>query len=344
MRGEPNSENLRLRHRTMSRSHTIELFAFCSILETSSIGEWKAPMPLLNDIIQSAVDGDVGIAIVLRKCRILAEELDNPVFKKWVIQELNGYDDHTGLPEYRVANVVSKGFFIGPMQAQINDQPLPASALDKEHRAWATTAYLMQGISSYEMLLNSTEDGVVYAEWPPDLVAKYQNSFFENNYVLNRAKQHIPLGAINGLVDTVRNRVLEFALELNREQDKGGIQVEELPERKVEQAVTNIIFGGPNVLAGHVVGDVQQNSNTVVTKGDFAALTRVLSDAGVTEGQIGALSSAIEKDGGDSLGEKTKEWLGKVSSSLQTGGKKIGSSVATATITKAICDYLGVGS
>jgi hypothetical protein len=174
-------------------------------------------MQLLAKIIEGAIDDDVKLVTLLRKCLILADNLNNESLKAWATAELNGYPDHNIIPEYRITQVTAKGLFLGPMGAQINDQPLPAGILKEAHRWWATTAYLSEPVSSYERLAGDPDkNGCATINWPADLTAAYQAKFF-SGYSLNRAWQEIPMGAVAGIVDTVRTRILQFALEIQRE-------------------------------------------------------------------------------------------------------------------------------
>ena len=65
-------------------------------------------MTLLREIQVAATDGQVGVSTVLRKAKILAARLHNQDFEDWVNRELNGYDDSTNLPPYRVIPITAK--------------------------------------------------------------------------------------------------------------------------------------------------------------------------------------------------------------------------------------------
>lgn len=68
-------------------------------------------MSLLRDIQDAAINSDIDISTVLRQCKVLAVRLGNDNFKKWVDQELNGYNKIDDLPDYRILTVQSKGHF-----------------------------------------------------------------------------------------------------------------------------------------------------------------------------------------------------------------------------------------
>ena len=117
------------------------------------------------------------------------------------------------------------------------------------------------------------------------------------------------------LVDTVRNRLLEFALEIQGEIGETEIPLEQITPESVEKAVTTIIYGGHNVVAGKIAGDVQQIGEFNVLQGDFHSLARALEEVGVPVDEIDALERAIAEDKeageGKGFGGRTSEWLGK---------------------------------
>ena len=141
--------------------------------------------------------------------------------------------------------------------------------MNKEHRHFATTATLTQPIIAYEgTRLRSGEKFII--PWPADLTVRYQTKFIED-FALNRAWQEIPDSVSPALIDTVRNRVLRFALELRDELGLVNDDLSALPQGKVDQSVTNYIFGGTNVIAG-TAQDFTQIGAVNVAKGDINAL------------------------------------------------------------------------
>ena len=65
-------------------------------------------------------DSRTDIAVVLRKCLILAERLGHDGLKKWVEDELNGYPPGVDVPPYRVISPIrSLGHFMGMGGEQI---------------------------------------------------------------------------------------------------------------------------------------------------------------------------------------------------------------------------------
>lgn len=302
-------------------------------------------MKLVDDIIELAVDDAVRLPVILRKCLVVATALKNDRLKGWVLSELNGYDNSDALPQYRVLSIQAKGIFLGSFQSQLSDQVLPSGVMDKDHRQWATTAYLREGVAAYELLLGKDGKGSIRIQWPGDLVAHYQTKFFDD-FALNRAWQEVPMPGMAGLVDTVRNRLLELALELQGEIGESEIPLERITPEAVESAVTTIIYGGHNIIAQNITGDVQQIGEYNVAQGDFVSLARALGEVGVPADELDALEKAIAEDTDADeekvFGARTSEWLGKALNYVGKGGGQVVGGVAKATLTKAVMAYFGL--
>src|SRR5262249_37064066 len=148
-------------------------------------------------------------------------------------------------------------------------------------------------------------------EWSPNLVLKYQSSFVEG-YALNRAWQEIPNSVFPGLVDTIRTRVLRFALELRDELGEAPNLAQPLVAERVDRFVTNIILGGNNVIA-ETAHDFAQIGEISVEAGNLAQLAAALKKVGVEAGQVDELRSALQGDAfadqRPAIGQRTGAWL-----------------------------------
>lgn len=224
---------------------------------------------------------------------------------------------------------------------QINDQPLPPSILKEEHRHFAETAILTQPIAAYEPPQHATTKRPIFGiEWPPDLTAFYQHKFIDG-HVLLRAWQEIAPSSFIALLDTVRNRTLRFALELQKE--LGLVcDTSALPNEKVDQYVMNI-YGGNVIIADHA-HDIKQVRGIIIAKNDFPALEAALKDVGIADPDITELKAALDHDAvaqhdsSPSLGQLTGDWLKSAASKIASSGTKMGGEV----VKDWIPQYLGL--
>jgi AbiTii len=221
-------------------------------------------MKLLDEIIEGAVSDTQSIGTVLRKCLVLERQAKNEKFRIWLNNELDGYDNIDELPDYRTINSISRRFFVGYAGSQISDQPLALHVMEEKHRKLVDKLRLAQPAASYEGRPDKSADGSL--PWPPSLTTKYQKKFIEN-FVLNRAWQEVPGSCMVGLVETVRNRVLRFALDIKDQLGEDQESVAQLPAETVEKSVINNIYGGNVFIAAHAE-TISQVAHTNIVAGD----------------------------------------------------------------------------
>jgi hypothetical protein len=298
-------------------------------------------MKLVNDIIVSVTEAEEPVAQTLRRCLVLAYKLKNQTFKLWVENELKGYQDDTELPDYRVTRGTAKGLFLGGFGSEIRDQPLAASVLKKEHRHFATDIRLSQPIAAYEG--SDSENGGMF-QWPADLVAMYQSNFIEG-WALNRAWMEIPSSTIKSLVDTVRTRLLTFALQIQDElPNEDEAAIEAIAPAVIERIFNVTILGGNNV-----VGTVQEFNAPTVIAGNIESLKAALAQIGVTQPDLIELENnvreeevAVVEGAQKTLGEKTSAWIKATAGKLQKSGTNLGGAVVEDVVKRLVMDFLGI--
>ncbi|MGY3134572.1 hypothetical protein ACVWZM_005254 [Bradyrhizobium sp. USDA 4501] len=297
-------------------------------------------MKLINEIVAEALDNDKPIASLLRKCLVLAFDLKNDKLKGWVEGELNGYDDSDNVPSYRTANLFSKGNFSGPFNAWIPNRPLPLGVLDEKHREILTPTYFTEPIAAYE-LTRKDGKGTYVINWPPDLILLYQTKFIKG-YGLAQAWQEVSEGLFRSIVDTVRSRLLRFALEIREELGAVDDEPLKIPTAKVDAAVTNFIFGGNNVINSQVE-QLSQQGDTIIA-GDFTALAEALKAIGVAESDIAEFKEAADLDAAghqSGVGQNTQSWLSSLASKMGGAAWKIGTAAGIDVVRDLITKHLG---
>jgi hypothetical protein len=301
-------------------------------------------LKLLDEIVELATNNKEPLGNLLRKCLVLATKLNNGSLKTWALKELNGYDKDDELPSYRVLPVHSYGNFYGPFGSSVQNRPLPSMVMKEQHRELATTARLYDPVAGYEQLLENREEGSLSSAWPPDLILFYQSKFIED-FALVSAWRSIPTGAVIALVDTIRTRVLTFALEIEGALDRVGDNPAAVPKSEVNNHVTNIFYGGNNVVSGSTQG-VTQIGEINVSKGDIGSLVAALEAIGLRNADVERLKQAITEDQQvdttEAPGPKTSSWLTKTLSKVGGEGLKVSADVARSAITAAVLGYFGL--
>ena len=303
-------------------------------------------MSLLRDIQNAAIDGNTDVIVLLRKCKVLAARLGNSDFKSWVEHELNGYPSKEELPKYRVLEVQSHGNFSGPFGSGFKNILIPPRCLPVEWNDLVSRAYLIDSISTYNaLLLHPLDgDGKLMSNWPADLLSEIK---VYEDMVCYAAWREIPRNSIVSFIDTVKNRILDFVLKIEEIDPKAGDGLPEsknLSQEDVKQVFNISIMGNVGNLATGS-SNFSQDQHIKISKGDIDSLKKYLSSKGVTSADILNLEKALKTDpprkSPDTLGTETAKWIGKMVTKAATGTWKVGVSIATDLLNKAILTYYG---
>ena len=174
---------------------------------------------MLKDIRNAALEADVPIATVLRKCAVLGTQLKNNDLRDWALQELKGYDNEDDVPEYRRVPTPLMGNFTGRFGSGYTNVGVPAVNLPEKLRERARSAVFTQGVAGLEALLEDSDGaGNLTFSWPGDWLTWIHNkSKWNDGMILYAAWQIVGKANIAEMIDAIRNRVLEFCLRLERE-------------------------------------------------------------------------------------------------------------------------------
>lgn len=222
-------------------------------------------MTLLREIQAEAVDSSKDLADLLRKCKVLASRLNHHEFGAWVAHELNGYPDRESLPPYRIARVESRGHFSGPIGSELKNVPIPPTALPEEVRAHAEEQLFTEPIGSLAPLCSGPVEGSLKGLWPADLILLLnQQGGLMDRMVLMSAWRVLSPHVIKGILDTVRTRILDFALAIEQSDPTAGDAKPGEQPRVTPATVTAIynttILGGQAFVG--VSGDATMNAGT----------------------------------------------------------------------------------
>jgi len=277
-------------------------------------------MTLLREIQRDINDASIGLSAVLRKAKILARQLNDSEFDKWIEHELIGYDNvkDQDLPPYRQAITQSYGEFAQPY-GTVKDVPLRFPAdLSKEAFRWPVTMYFREGVSELEGLTKGRQ-GILQQDWPQDLVATYSRVKQVNCL---RAYKVITSAQVELVLDSVRTRLLNFLLELEKIDPTAGevgASQDNIPSQKLQQVFVTQIYGGNNILASGYSVHQTADQDVIGAKPDeiakaFAILAQRLNS--LPEGEVkndaqtAVKALELEARKGKNAQEKTvRKWL-----------------------------------
>lgn len=296
---------------------------------------------LLDDIIESATDGQQSLSDLLRKCLRLGHELKNERLKAWANQELSGYRSSDDLVDYRIIPAGAKGNFECPLGRQYTHHIIPPAVMEKNHQHFAKTVRLVQSVSAYEGMSRSV-NRIITFPWPADMVGYYQEKLMRS-CVCHSAWQEISPGALVEMLDIVRHRTLKLALEIKDElgtaYTSGNLDAAE--KEKVHSIIVQNLGGtnyqnfGESNLAASIYG------TTIIAAGDLKALESKLEESGLTKSDLQALGDAIDADG-KKLGPRVVTWIEAHAPKVISAGLKVGAKIGQEVLTHMLMQYLGI--
>ena len=299
---------------------------------------------LIEAIKKDIMNDDVSLATILRKAKILAFKLKSDEFRKWVDSELAGYQKEVEIPSYRKIMAQNFGIFSGPFRSRIDNLMIPTFNLPDSIKEFANEIKFPEGIKELESMADS--DRPLQIKWPPEaIILARERINVSGGHVLVDAWQPISKQVICGILDAVRNRLLDFLLDLQSPEPRITESEEllsEVPNETVRKILNLTIYGDHNILA--VGEDFIQNVQSEVKKNDFDSLIRYLRKLNITEEDLDDLKNAIESDGkskNKQFGDKIKQWLGRMLVKASDGTWEISIQTAAVLLASALKSYMG---
>lgn len=200
---------------------------------------------IVLELQRDCLDSSVPVNSILRKAKVIASKLDLDELKQWIDSELNGYDCALkDLPEHRKG--VGQPKFFNPYNGWC-----PIQTADDWFGNMLRTVYLRQSISEIEHLANGGKSGTLLMNYNP----KIEETIQEQLPMRMQVALHFSKVEAVSALDFVRNKTLDWTLELeNRGITGEGLSFGESEKREAHM-VTNHIYGGNFGVLGTVTGD-----------------------------------------------------------------------------------------
>ncbi|MCJ7507660.1 MAG: hypothetical protein MUO85_02870 [candidate division Zixibacteria bacterium] len=302
-------------------------------------------MTLLQEIQVEAVDSKSDLGTLLRKCRILASRLKNEELKNWVQYELDGYPPDAALPDYRKLQTQSYGYLSGPFGQSINNAPIPSMCIPKEIRHLvAPGVEFRNGVTALQDMISRRETEALQVHWPANVVALVSDRIMEGMTLL-QAWKLIPASAVVSILDIVRNRILNFALEIESAAPNAGEGnlTPALTADKVSNVFNTYIMGNVgNIASGN--SQVTQQAILTISQGDWSSLEKFLKSLDIDDTDIAELKEAVKQEPKATpkgFGGKVASWIGKMVTKSAQGIWNVATTVASNVLSKALAQYYG---
>ena len=234
---------------------------------------------------------------------------------------------------------------MGAYGGEMKNYPIPPAALEEKHRHWAREVYLSQGVSAYANLLGASDETTITFPWPGDMVLYYQQKFLDG-YGLISACLVVSKNVFVELLDTIRNRTLNIALQIKDELGTSYADLRRIESKEMQANIQNIIFqntgGNTNVAFGQANVNASGQVQVVINEGDRKKLDEILTKAGLDTSDLEELTAAIHEDGGRRPGRKVGEWIKVNAGRVLSGGVKVGVSIGQQLLTEWLKQHYGI--
>jgi hypothetical protein len=261
-------------------------------------------MSLLQYIQDAAIDSNQPLVASLRGAVALAERLDNSLLREWTKNELNGYSDAKSLPPYRVIRRPS--FFVGAYMygivpaREMDRVPRQLSEKDRRKARRVGWFYALDSVAAYEDTLG--RNPLEYLSFDMSEISQaYLKQFYRGGFVIpvHWMKWAVPRPEIVKLLEGVRQRLLQLAMQIEQEAPKAGNGPSALSisSQRLAQIANTIIYAEAANMDDHSIrvqgaaGNIAGGQSNVTRQGDAL----VSHQSGTLASLIDQLRTALEQ-------------------------------------------------
>jgi hypothetical protein len=187
-------------------------------------------------------------------------------------------------------------------------------------------AYFTQPVAAMESLIKDSTTGTLQEPWLPDLVAYVGQGIYEGMNCMQAFKV-IPTATMVAALDAVRNRVLNFVLEIEAESPTAGeapVNSSPVSQEKVHQIFNTYITGNVQNVATGSTNVKQKAINRTDNEKLFTDLLNALTESKEDKKIILELAATIEEmrstQGTNGFKEHYQKFMSLLSDHLQVFG------------------------
>ena len=241
---------------------------------------------IVLDLQNEVTKPDCDIVSVLRKAHLIAAKLGLTDFDKWIICELNGYQNEDTVPDYRKIRGLLKA--LNPYRGWI-----PAMIPDRKTEDDICIRNISNSISEIIALCEQNNDIVTEFSGKGNTIL---NNAFGSDYQMRYAI-HLPCSSVKDIIEKVKTTVLEWTIKLESEGILGeGMRfdsTEKETAKTIPQTINNY-YGSTSVFNSSVEGLVIAIGDTNTVEFTYEKVGNAVSE----------IESAIEED---SISDDDKE-------------------------------------
>ncbi len=277
---------------------------------------------LITDIAYDRIKLSQG----LTRAKLIANEIKNDIFSKWLNKELEGYEyQDEYLPNYRkiwslielVMEIPGGLFHTFPV--------IIPEDMDEKFKESVNNHFIIEPISIVEAQIESIEAPKGYINLPPQMIEVLAEPFKAQillyRGVIRKAQRQIGKIHYQSVIELTKQKLIDTLMELNNEFPnlENKYEMTEENKNKVQNIITNNIYGNDNPLNIATGNNIEQVINIHSLKPEDIAS---LKSYGIAEDEIEELNAIIVEKSNDKpkFIEKSMKWLGNVTASVAARG------------------------
>ncbi len=228
---------------------------------------------LVQEIQRDALDPKIGVSDLLRKALVVSTKLKIIEDTAWIKAELSGYSGDAELPGYRDLR--------GLPQVHNRDHGYLPFNMPPEMEEEFCRLPMGSSVAEVEALLRGAEEGLRFS-FPPKVTAY----FLKHMEVKMQPSLFISKSIFFGVLDTVRNRVLQWALDLESAGVVGDGMSFSPTDVRAAQHVTNITnnIGAMHNSQLQQLSAGQQSYQMIERREELVSLLERIKSAATSEG------------------------------------------------------------
>lgn len=274
---------------------------------------------------------------LLRKALVVATKLKSTGFRRWVENELHGYEGE--VPDYRKlrAQLMAKNPYHGLIPFVIPNDKMMDMICNVEVR---------DPVGSLTDLMENPRSDTGYLHFPMPPGAELELMKIQDTAAPLQPIRRVARNQVASVLDEIRSVVLEWSLKLEAEGILGEgmtFSKDEVNRAAVNKSINIESFQG---ILGDVTGSmVTQDLDMNVRQGDIDSLKDFLLSRGLAKKDVEELGQAIEQDpkpaDRGSLGECVGAWIGKMVGKAACGAWNVGVSAAGKLLADSVSKFYG---
>lgn len=258
---------------------------------------------IVLELQRKATDKDADVAELVRMALIVATKLGLDDFREWAMRELDGYKGNPTLPQYRSIDAVVKA--LDPYSGW-----LPVQFDNPEFGEIVRTASCRNGVGELQWMLDNRPDSQIHVPFNDR-----ERGILGGVFKESQASRMISASQLAGVLDAVRNIILDWALQLEKNGILGdGMRFSGDEKRRASQ-VTSVHINHFSGIMGNVSGGTIQI-------GDYASIHRQLKERGIPQQERNELENLLDElktasgEKKRSLAKRGLEWVAKHAETL----------------------------